>query len=268
MTGIFLPKIQWFFIELTNNCNAACSHCPSKLIRRKREYMPIGTAKRIIEEIAAYKRNNPEYQGYVKLERAVFLHVFGEPMLHPDLFDIIQHGGSKGIEFCLVTNGTLLDESNIERVLNSKLSFITISINADDKVVFESNHPGCDFDDYMATVKEFIKEVKLRKLEALKVELQFLVEKGALGHARHGLSITKETVKGIILQWRKFVSDLDRKRTALKINFDPYWNDLEKFLAPGNDQIEYRQAIDKNICILLKSTCNYGNAIIERGKKS
>ena len=46
----------------------------------------------------------------------------GEPLLRPDIYEITAYAKSKGFYVALSTNGTLIDESNIEKNQNSRLS--------------------------------------------------------------------------------------------------------------------------------------------------
>ena len=40
----------------------------------------------------------------------------GEPLLRPDIFEIAHHAKEMGFYTALSTNGTLIDESNIEKI--------------------------------------------------------------------------------------------------------------------------------------------------------
>jgi MoaA/NifB/PqqE/SkfB family radical SAM enzyme len=55
--------------------------------------------------------------------RHVALHGWGEPLLNPELFQMVKYAESKGVSTELTTNGTLL-ETNIERILASGLGSI------------------------------------------------------------------------------------------------------------------------------------------------
>jgi len=55
-------------------------------------------------------------------------------LLHPQLFEIIEYVASRGIELYVTTNGTLLTDENIKKILNSKLKRITISLDRADEI--------------------------------------------------------------------------------------------------------------------------------------
>ena len=83
------------YIEITNICNLKCKFC--KPVERKLEYMKLDVFEKILKQI----------QGKTNL---VLLHVKGEPMLHPNLKEILELCNKYGIKVNLTTNGTLLKE--------------------------------------------------------------------------------------------------------------------------------------------------------------
>jgi radical SAM protein with 4Fe4S-binding SPASM domain len=234
---------------------------------RKKMFMSIETAKNIIDQIADYKAQHPEFQGYVKFNRAVFLHVMGEPMLHPSLYEIIQYGSSKGIVFNLVTNGTLLDEHHCDRLIQSDLPLMTISINTGEKEAFESSHPGITYEDYMLNIRKFVKKVFLEKRNKIKIELQYLVNKGVLDVKTHHLEMNAESMLEQIDTWGKYLTDMDKQSSIDFHKRKDLKEASENFLHPDNEQIEYRIRIAENIYVMFKSVYNFANIINQKTKK-
>ena len=60
--------------------------------------------------------------------RHVALHGWGEPLLNPELFQMVKYAESKGVSTELTTNATLL-ETNIESILASGLSSIVFGLH-------------------------------------------------------------------------------------------------------------------------------------------
>ena len=81
------------YLEITNLCNMNCSFCH-------------GTARSpktlSVAEFSALADKLTEYTDYL------YLHVLGEPLLHPELADILNISASLGFRTCITTNGTLL----------------------------------------------------------------------------------------------------------------------------------------------------------------
>lgn len=100
-----MPKKRFAkaYIEITNVCNLNCSFC--KGTDRKKEFIsPL--------DFELYARKLLPYTDYV------YLHILGEPLLHPELSEILKICGDLGLKACITTNGTLLCQ-NQDVILNS-----------------------------------------------------------------------------------------------------------------------------------------------------
>lgn len=84
------------YVEITNRCNLSCAFCHGT--RRPPRTM---TA----EEFRFLARR---LQGHTQY---LYLHVLGEPLLHPQLSELLAIAGELGFRVCLVTNGTLLPQA-------------------------------------------------------------------------------------------------------------------------------------------------------------
>lgn len=87
-------KFRRAFIEITNRCNLACSFC-ARSTRPPRDMSP-----EEFRVVAAQVR---------PLASGVFLHVLGEPMVHPEFPAILSAASELGLKVTLVTNGALID---------------------------------------------------------------------------------------------------------------------------------------------------------------
>lgn len=53
----------------------------------------------------------------------------GEPLLHPDIIDIVAHARNRGLIVHLNTNGMLVDEAMAERLVNAGLDSVNLSLD-------------------------------------------------------------------------------------------------------------------------------------------
>lgn len=106
-------------LELTNRCNLRCAFCPTGNGRmtRRRATLDAALFRKVIRE------SRP-------LEHAL-LFQWGEPLLHPAFDELAREAGRAGIRTFLTTNGTLLDDSRIQRLLDAKIDRITVSVDGD-----------------------------------------------------------------------------------------------------------------------------------------
>jgi len=104
----------------------------------------------------------------------IYLHHRGEPLLHPDLFEMIKYANRKGLRTKLHTNATLLTEERSYKLLESELDFISFSFDGYDKETYEKIRVGANFDETVANIICFLQlKEKFGKTKPYTV-LQFL----------------------------------------------------------------------------------------------
>lgn len=84
------------YIEISNACNLACSFCPSPTITGRRQWMSMELFETTLDQL----------EGIVE---EVYLHVLGEPLLHPLLEPFIDACEQRKLKVNLTTNGLLID---------------------------------------------------------------------------------------------------------------------------------------------------------------
>lgn len=105
-------------IELTNICNLSCKYCYRHLIKQQLGYMKKGVFKKIISDFTS--------------PISIGLYGTGESMLHPNFFDFVRYARKrhKLSIITLTTNGTLLNESSAQNIIDSHIDKISISLDA------------------------------------------------------------------------------------------------------------------------------------------
>jgi radical SAM protein with 4Fe4S-binding SPASM domain len=106
-------------IELTNYCNLNCVVCPSGIGSLERQPMAIAPAlfERLLNEVGPYLLT-------------ASLWGWGEPLLHPQLSDILRIAQNRGITTFLSTNGqNLNDEKVLEALLNYPPTFLIVALD-------------------------------------------------------------------------------------------------------------------------------------------
>lgn len=137
--------LQRVHVELTNVCEFNCTFCPKSEMTRPRGYMEKGLAKRIITEIARRRM----------CEKITF-HVMGEPTLHPDFFEILDHAVGCGVNVGLTTNGAGLGGETGRRLEKYDLYQVDVSLQTPDAESFKlRNAPRLTFDEYAGGVMDF-----------------------------------------------------------------------------------------------------------------
>jgi radical SAM protein with 4Fe4S-binding SPASM domain len=147
-----MKKFKNVYVEITKACNLKCKFCPSQY-NNSHKYLSFDEFKHIIDEIKDYTNG-------------IYLHVLGEPLLHPELFDFIDYA-SKYLKVSLTTNGHLIKKHYL-RLANSPLYVLNISLQS----LIHSNN--AEIEEYFKMLDLLIKERKNK----LPIHLRIWNDKG------------------------------------------------------------------------------------------
>lgn len=114
------PKLYHLFLEVTSRCNARCEHCGSNCgYEIPKDEISKEKLMEMLKEVADhYDATN------------ILLNVTGgEPFLRKDLFEIMDYAVSLGFKWGVTSNGILIDEEMVKKIVASKMCTISISID-------------------------------------------------------------------------------------------------------------------------------------------
>ncbi len=118
-----------FNIELTNHCPMKCVMCPrTNNMTRELGYMEPGLFRKAIDEISL---RNPSREG-----ETLWLHHFGESLMHPEFGKCIAYASSRGIRTGLSVNPVMLKDEVIDELLRSGLGVLYVSLDGHDDESF------------------------------------------------------------------------------------------------------------------------------------
>jgi radical SAM protein with 4Fe4S-binding SPASM domain len=106
----------------TPRCNLRCLHCysASDCARRDAE-LDIAQSKKFLA-------------GAVEINAPVVLFSGGEPLLRPDLFELLAEAKRLGLRTVISTNGTLIDEQTAAKLKDASLSYVGISLDGPEQI--------------------------------------------------------------------------------------------------------------------------------------
>jgi MoaA/NifB/PqqE/SkfB family radical SAM enzyme len=107
-------KFRYLQIEPTTRCNFSCKFCAGRSMEQRD--MEVGLFERILSDF-------PEVE-HIELQGE------GEPLLHPDFFQMADMAKRKGIKVSLISNGSMFNTENINRILGIPLDHIMVSIES------------------------------------------------------------------------------------------------------------------------------------------
>lgn len=108
------PVVVW---NVGRRCNLGCAHCYSHS-RDQRDDGELSPAEGIalIDDLAGFGV-------------PVILFSGGEPLMRPDILDLIRHACSRGVRAVLSTNGTLITPGLAARLEDAGLSYVGVSLD-------------------------------------------------------------------------------------------------------------------------------------------
>jgi len=160
-------------IVSTTKCTLSCSMCPTHSNAVPKDYK--------------WRQTSAKDMGFELFKRtldlfheALSVHIIGagEPMLNKDFFRMVDYASRvRKMEVKTFSNGTTI-AGNIENLLGSNLSGITVSLNAHNGEEFSriTGMPGGIYDKIYADTGRLIKE-RNAKNRNLKVNLSFVIDR-------------------------------------------------------------------------------------------
>jgi radical SAM protein with 4Fe4S-binding SPASM domain len=120
-----------FNIELTNNCVMKCVMCPrTNNMTRQRGYMDVGLYKKAIDELVEC---NPGFRN----SEILWLHHFGESLLHPEFGRCIAYASRLNIRIGLSINPIMLKDPIIDELLAAEPYILYVSLDGHDDATFQ-----------------------------------------------------------------------------------------------------------------------------------
>lgn len=142
------PAVLW--VEPTDRCNLKCAMCPNSLLDKSAGgYMDEGTYRKIVDE---FGESHPRGTGLI----ALFLG--GEPLLHENIFGMIEYARAKGVNVNLATNATLLSREKSELILRKSPSLLILSFDGYDKESYEKARVGASFERTVGNIHHLLDE--------------------------------------------------------------------------------------------------------------
>jgi len=260
-----VPPAEWFYVELTTNCNLRCPFCPSQKLKRGRTFMPLEMVELAFRNIADHLLGCDRSIGYMHVQPLVFLHVMGEPLLHPEFMACIELSMDMGLRPALFTNATLLTDRNIEKVLTCGLSHVTLSINTVDEGGYKSLGAPGDFESQQKRVEAFLRRRSELGADNIHVDIQYLFSNEPTPLITGIIQSQKEMWR-MYRQWLLLTRSLQppSSNAGKPIVVNPEALDVP-FGSLANEDPSRRFPLDRGVDLVFKTSCTFGNAVLPEG---
>jgi len=223
------PVVIW---NLVRRCNLTCKHCYS--ISTDIDFPGELSTQQIFKVMDDLKQ----------FHVPVLILSGGEPLMRPDIFEISQRAKEMGFYTALSTNGTLIDENNIDQIAAKGYDYLGISIDG-----IRETHD--EFRQKKGAYDASMKAIRLCHNAGIKVGMRFSISQGN-AHELPTLLATmdEEGVDKFYLSHlnyggrgkRHSKNDAVHKitREAMDLLFDTCWEDIQagrsrEFVTGNND---------------------------------
>jgi len=156
----------WLTLDPSNLCNLQCPFCPTGQRRgsRTKGMMSYDNFKKIMHKLGKH-----------------LIHIdfcnWGEPFTNKDIFKMISLAKEYDIDTKIDSNFTLLSESDIDKLLQSGIDKIVVSIDGLCQETYAKYRVGGDFNKAMSNLSLLLRRKKQLNLNKPHIAWQFLVFK-------------------------------------------------------------------------------------------
>lgn len=129
------PPLSKIYVEPTTACNYHCRTCVRNTWEEKIEFMAFATFKKMIEDLKS-----------VKTLREIAFWGIGEPLMHPDIIEMVSLAKDLGAKTEIITNGALLTRDVAHRLIEAGLDTLVVSIDGTSSDSYGDIRRGGDFE--------------------------------------------------------------------------------------------------------------------------
>jgi len=112
----YVPLVMSY--NVTRECNMKCSHC----------YIN-ATDKKLIDELNT-EEGKQLIDQICEVSHPLLILSGGEPLLRPDIYELIEYGTSKGLKMGLGSNGSLIDDKVAKKLKQAGIATVSISLDS------------------------------------------------------------------------------------------------------------------------------------------
>ncbi len=151
------PELDWIQVEVTTCCDSACIYCPHNTMgsRLPNIHMPLELFRKLIP--------------FITQTKLIYLQGWGEPLLNRNIFEMIRICKDNAKHVGFTTNGMLLNEKTIRKLIDSKVDILGVSLAGTKATSHNKFRQGNDFDEIISNLNLLcrLKSEKNSQLPAL-----------------------------------------------------------------------------------------------------
>lgn len=151
-------------LDIAEVCNLGCIHCAHPQFKKSEHYtksmLDPELNKKMVQEVKEHGQGITKYIRYTSN---------GEPLVHPKSYEMILEAVlNSGTKVTLTTNGTLLEERRMKKLLDSGIHMIDISLDAHTNETYQKIRIGGDLN---ITSNNVLKLIELNEKSNYKTKI-------------------------------------------------------------------------------------------------
>lgn len=160
VTGRVFIGPAYFHLDISNSCNMNCSYCwfhsktaPDKEYSDgwKKQQIKLSVFKKLVDDLHELKTELILFSGA------------GEPLIHPNIVEMVNYVKKKGMILQLFTNALLLDKNYAKKLVDANLDEIYCSISAANSNTYKKLHPSAGKNEFKTIEKNIMFLSKYKK---------------------------------------------------------------------------------------------------------
>jgi len=219
------PELDWIQLEVSSYCDASCVYCPHAVFRQMwaNRHLHLSTFRRLLPALSEVK--------------LVYLQGWGEPFQNPDFFRMVKLAKDAGCMVGTSTNGMLLDDKIIGRIIESGMDIIAFSLAGID----ENNdmiRKGTRFKTVIETIKSINREKEKTGTALPLINIAYMLLRSRIGDlSRLPAVFSSLGVNQIVISTLDFIPDRELANEALlsdnNAEYERVRSHLDKTVADG-----------------------------------
>ena len=156
-------NLNTVYFHTTSFCNYKCKHCPIaenvwKDSGNKRKYMHYEDFLRYFDKFVHGIKVIEDTFGFKYQREKILIQPQGggEPLLHPEFSNIVNHITNNGFSIKLTTNGALLNGKRADALLNANLKELHVSIDASSPETYGKVRQKGQFERVVGNLEKFM----------------------------------------------------------------------------------------------------------------
>jgi len=137
---LYYPSFIQF--DITTKCNLDCVGCPRDNIKETSVINTDLSVETFRKAISIFPFVN-----------SVWLHSYGEPLMHNDFFEFVRLAKSAGVKTYFYSNGMLWNREKAKKIVKLGADKVVFSVDATEKKMLERIRRGANFERIIGTIK-------------------------------------------------------------------------------------------------------------------